>query len=1054
MKKFTSLTGIEKTPCFKRLFRIMKLTSFLLFISVVSVMAGETYSQTKMLTLDSPNNDMLADFQQKSVSGTVTDENGQPLPGVTVAVKGNTMGTITDANGNYSLTNIPEDATLVFSFVGMLTQEVIVGSQTNINISLAVDAIGIEEVVVIGYGSERRVNVIGSIAQVTSEEIENRPVTTISNALAGQMTGVTVIQRSGKPGFSDGEISIRGIGSFGATPSALILVDGIPTSMNEININDIEYISVLKDASSAAIYGARAANGVILITTKKGKEGVTVSYNGYYGVSTPTAFPEFVNSWEYAEMYNIAVGTKAYSDEDIEKYRSQSDLDNYPNTDFLGHVLSRNGIKNSHDISISGGRNSSRYFLSAGILDEQGLVVRNNYKRYNFRLNLENDLSNSLTLITRVAGSVEEANEPIGPDEGDEDVESLISNAVRTPAIYLGQASNGDYGTGYKNIGTPFSFLAAQGYGYRPTTKASINSQLKWEPINDLVLSAIAGYHFTVSEGRIYQPSQHTSTINIETSRLEQYKNNSDFKTMQFIAEYKKEFIGHDINVLGGYSFENESNKFFSGQRVDFVSNDYTVMNMGSLNGQQVEGNDTEWAIQSFFGRLKYNYNHKYLFELSVRYDGSSRFPPTHKYGAFPSLAAGWRITEEDFFKKAVPWVSNLKLKASWGKLGNQNIGNYPWQATLASGRDYPFGTGVSTGAAYTTYKDPELHWESTEVKDIGLESGFLDGKIMLNATYFDRFTSDILYKPSSSVSNVLGLAISETNTGEVKNSGWEFELGHQNSFTNFSYQLNGNFTIIENEVVTLGLGNVEQPNGMVGNGTDLFIGYPMEMYYGYKSDGVFISEEDIGEWADQSAVTPRPQPGDLRYMDISGPEGEPDGIVDATYDRTYIGSRIPKYNFGFNFSAQYKQFDFSVLLQGVSGVEGFLDYYIGRAFENLGSIQKWQMEGRFNPENPVRYPDYPRLEIITPSGTPNTEPSDFWILDGSYLRIKNLQAGYTLPKKILNAIRMDALRIYFSAENVHTFSYFRPGWDPEINARSSYYPILAAFTLGVNVKF
>jgi TonB-linked SusC/RagA family outer membrane protein len=995
--------------------------------------------------------------QQNPVSGKVTDEDGLPLPGVTVIVKGTTQGTVTNVDGNYSIPNIPENAVLQFSFVGMKTQEVLVGNQTSINLSMAADAIGIDEVVAIGYGTEKRVNVIGSVSQVTAEDIENRPVSSLSNAITGQMSGVTVIQRSGKPGFNESEVRVRGVGSFGATPSALILVDGIPGSMNEININDIESISVLKDASSAAIYGARSANGVILITTKKGKEGkIMVGYNGYYGVSVATEYPDLASSWEYAEMFNIANGTETYTADDIAKFKAQSDLDNYPNTNFLDETFSRNGIQTSHDISITGGQKANQYFLSMGYLNEKGLVENNDYERFNFRLNLESELAKSLLFTTRVAASSEEANEPTTTANKDiSGIGGIIINAVRYPAVYVGQKSNGEFGTGPESGGTPVSWLASKGYFTRPTKKMSINSRLDWTPVDDLVISAIGGYNFTLDEGRHYRASQVlTPTVNLPLATLDQYKNNVEYKTLQFLAEYSKELKGHYFKVLGGYSFENQVNENFNGARIKFPSNDYTVMSMGGVDNQEVYGNDTEWAIQSLFGRLKYHFNNKYLFEGTVRYDGSSRFPENRKYGTFPSLAAGWRVTEEEFFKNAAPWVSNLKLKASWGILGNQNIGNYPYQSTLAAGRNYPFGTGLSNGAAYRNYTDPNIHWESTETKDFGVETGFFENKLTFNATYFDRFTSDILYKPSSSVSSVLGVGISETNTGEVKNSGWEFELGYQNSFGDFNLQINGNYTLINNEVVTLGLGNVDQPNGMVGNGSDLFIGYPMQMYYGYKSDGVFISTDDIANWADQSKVTPKPVPGDIRYKDISGPEGVPDGKVDATYDRDFIGSRIPKHTFSLNLSAQFKGFDFSAFLQGVAGVQGRLDGYVGYAFNNLGTIQQWQIDGRFKPENPVQYPDYPRLEIVTNSGTPNTVLSDFWTINASYLRIKNLQLGYTLPKNVLDVVKISSLRIYLSAENVHSFNNYRKGWDPEINTNGNYYPILATFTLGVNVKF
>ncbi len=531
---------------------------------------------------------------------------------------------------------------------------------------------------------------------------------------------------------------------------------------------------------------------------------------------------------------------------------------------------------------------------------------------------------------------------------------------------------------------------------------------------------------------------------------------------MQFTSEYNKNVNNHYFSALVGYSFEQQDNSEFNGYRQDFPSNQYTVVDLGGLDNQQSGGFDAAWAIQSVFSRLKYNFMEKYLFEVTVRNDGSSRFPAGQKYALFPSAAVGWRIAQEPFMK-SVSWLSDLKLKASYGVLGNQNIGNYPYQQVLEAGRNYPFGNTLNVGAAYANYTNPNIKWESTTTFDFGVESGFFNNKLLFNVTYFDRQTDDILFRPSSSVSSVLGVTIGETNTGAMRNTGWEFDLAHRNSLGDFGYSVNGNFSIINNEVVTLGLGNVNQPNGLVGNGSSLFIGYPMQMYYGYLSDGVFLSNDDIKQWPDQTRVTPRAEPGDFRYKDISGPEGVPDGKVDPIYDRTYLGSRIPKYTFGANLGFTYKSFDFSTFLQGVAGVSGELDGYAGYAFNNLGNIQRWQMDGRFNPDSPTRYPDYPRLEVITNSGTPNTVTSDFWIQNASYVRVKNMQLGYSLPERWLKPLHIKRTRIYVSAENLLTFSKYRPGWDPEINGASipgsgnngggAYYPILRTVTFGINLK-
>jgi TonB-linked SusC/RagA family outer membrane protein len=1048
-------------------FSKIKLTILLLCIFSSQLKASYIDSRTNNLYLKEKSeknltiepeflNTFIHDNQQKSVSGKVIDIKGLPLPGISVTVKGTNTGTVTDVNGKFALSNIQENAVLVFSFIGMKKQEITISNKTTINVTLIDDAFSLEEVVTVGYGTQKRVNVIGSVSQVTAKSLENRPIPSLSNALTGQMSGVTVTQSSGRPGANQGTIRVRGVGSFGASPEALILVDGIPSSLDEINMNDVESISVLKDASSAAIYGARAANGVILITTKRAKdEKINFAYNEYYGVSDATALPKMANSWEYAEMFNIANNTSTYSAADIEKFRLQSDPDNFPNTNFIDETFSRKGKQNGRNLTISGGPKANKFLFSLGYLYDQGLVEHTDYSRYNVRTNLETKLSDKLTLTNRISASFENSNAPTPPASKDGELETLTYSAARLPAIYLGRASNGDYGLGPESSGTPVAWINSQSYNRKPISKTGINSRLDWTPIKGLMFSGIGGYNFNMLENSLFQASQVlNSSVTNRLSTLNQSRNKVNYKTMQFLAEYGKTIKNHDFKVLGGYSFETQQSQTFGGFRQDFPSNDYTVISMGGITNQQVIGDDVQWAIQSLFGRFTYNYKQKYLFESTVRYDGSSRFPTSQKYATFPSAAFGWRVTEEDFFKKALPWVYNLKLKASIGTLGNQNIGNYPYQTTLAAGRDYPFGTILTTGAAYNTYRDPEIHWESTLTKDFGLESDFFNGKLTLNATYFDRYTSGVLYKPSSSVSSVLGLNISETNTGEVANRGWEFELGHQNKIKNFNYSIRGNFSIINNEVKTLGLGNVNQPNGLIGNGSDLFIGYPMQMFYGYKSDGVFTSADDILLWANQTKVTPTAKPGDIRYKDISGPDGIPDGVIDPNYDRTYLGSKIPKYTYSMNFTSGFKGFDFSVLLQGVTGVKGMLDQSAAYAFYNLGSIQKWQVDGHFDPSNPVRYPAYPRLEIIPNAGTPNTVISDFWTLNASYLRIKNLQLGYRLPQDLLKKVKIKQMRLYANAENIFTTSQYRDGWDPELNSDGRFYPIVATFTMGLNLNF
>ena len=998
--------------------------------------------------------------QDGKITGVVSDAFG-PIAGANVVVKGTTNGTITDMDGHFSL-DAPKGAKLQISYIGYISKELTVGDKTDYAIELVEDSQALEEVVVVGYGTEKKVNVIGSIAQIGSEKLENRSTPQLSNALTGQMAGVTVIQRSGRPGNSGGEIRVRGVGSFGGESDksdALVLIDGIPGKLNDVSSEDVESISVLKDASTAAIYGSRAANGVILVTTKTGKEGkVSVGYNGYVGFNTPTALPEFVDTWQYATLYNEAVGREAYTQEEIQKFRDGSDPDHYANARYLDEVFSRKGLQTGHDVTINGGNAENKYMVSFGYLKQNGIVEKNDYQRYNARANLINEILPGLKLTSRLSGVYGNRKEPMAP--GGDDASNmliLIQKALRFPGLTPTVLSDGTFGAGRELHGTPAGWIKSDSFYENPEFSLNANVRLDYNPIKDLQLSAIGAYTYTNDEERTYRSTMKLSGDRVlGPSELKHKMGKTIYKTFQATAEYNKTIGGHTFGILAGYSWEQEDYRYVQGSRDKFPGNDLPYLNAGSPDNQKSEGTGNAWAIQSGFGRLRYNFNERYLFESTVRYDGSSRFPQSKKFGFFPSVAAGWRLSEENFFKEneSLGFISNLKLEVSWGRLGNQNIGNYPYQSVYELGQNYPFGDTYTQGAAVTTAVDPTIKWEETETIDGGLEAVFWNGLLSVNASYFNRRTYDILYKPSGSVSTILGQKISEMNTGELKNFGWEFEVGHRNKIGDVSYNVNANLSIIKNKLTTLGVGNVEQLNGMVGNGSDLFIGYPIQMYYGYVSDGVFLDENDIKSWHDQSKVTPNPQPGDIRYKDISGPDGVPDRKIDPNYDRVYLGSRIPKFTFGLNLGVEYKGVDLSVLLQGVAGVTGLLDGFAGWAFRGDGNIQKWQAEGRFDPANPTRYPDYPRLEDLSNSTTPNIVTSDFWTQDASYIRLKNIQLGYTFPKKMLQAAKISNLRVYVQAENPLCWNKYKPGWDPEINTSGNYYPILATYTFGVNFKF
>ncbi|MCM1439393.1 MAG: TonB-dependent receptor [Roseburia sp.] len=976
------------------------------------------------------------------------DQNGEPIIGASISVINgtSTLGTITDVNGAFSLTGVSKGAKIQAKFIGYTTAEQ-TWDGSPLTFTLHEETNELDEVVVVGYGVEKKVNVVGSISTVSAKKLENRSTPSVVNALTGQMPGVTVRQTTGSPGDDGGEIRVRGVGSFGATPSALILVDGIPGSLTNLNMEDIENISVLKDASSAAIYGSRAANGVILVTTKNGKEGRThVNYSGYVGFSNATAIPEKVDTWEYAKLYNIANGSAVYSDEEIQKFRDGSDPDHYANSRYLDELF-HTGVQTGHDISINGGNSKNQYMISFGYLYQDGIIKKNDYSRYNGRLNLVTQLWPRITLTSRVQGVYGVRNQPTTPYGKDSSgMNAIVSNSLRWPGTVPTVLSNGNYGAGEEGYGTSLYWLETPSFIKYDFHNYTVNERVDYRPIDDLVLSAIVAYNYTNTENKNFRSTYHTDVKSTTSNIITNSMTKTIYKTFQATADYNRAFGLNKVGLLLGYSWEQQDYRYVTATRSNLPSDDYPEIDTGDADTSGNSGGGNGWALQSLFGRLKYSFNERYLLDATFRYDGSSRFPKDNRYAFFPSVAVGWRMSEESFIKDNFMWINNLKLKASIGKLGNQEIGNYPYQSVYNIGYNYPFGSTLAQGVAITTAVDPTLHWEETRTTDVGIEGNLWNGLLSFDATYFYRKTSGILFSPSASVSSVFGFGVSQMNMGELENRGWEFSVNHHNTIGDFNYTVGANFSIINNKVLSLGLADVEQPNGLIGNGT-YFLGYPMNIYYGYETDGVFLDQADIDAWVDQSAIARNSKPGDIRYVDLDG-----DGKVTAT-DRKVLGSRIPKYTFGLNLSAEYRGFDLSALFQGVAGVKGYLSGYAGYAFFGYGSIQRWQADGYFDPENPTRYPAYPRLELIQNSSN-NTLTSSFWTRNASYLRIKNVQVGYSLPKSLLNKLRISGIRIYAQCENPYTFHNFPKGWDPEINTDGQYYPILRTYTFGLNLNF
>ena len=984
----------------------------------------------------------------RRITGKVIDENGETLIGVSVMVKGTNMGIVTDVDGNYVLNNVPENATLVFSFVGMSSQEILVGNQTNINVTMKEESIGLEEVVAIGYGTRRKVNLTGSVASVTSKDLEKRSVTQSSLLLQGKMSGISVRQSSGNPGGNNASLLIRGQNTFsGAGNSPLVLVDGIESSIDAVNPGDIESVSILKDAASAAIYGSKAANGVILVQTKKGVSGTPViSYNAYLGKGKPTMLPEMVNSWEYATALNEATinsgGNPLYTEDQIQKFKSGTDPINYPNFDHMNYVFgSGSGMENKHDLSVRGGTQGTQYLVSAGYFNQQGLIKKNSENQYNLRLNLDTKLRDNLTFSAKLSGLATNNKSPMSYDGA---LGGIVRGAMRNANTILGVHPDGYYGRNESlhpeaDLESN-NFIKNNGYSFYS------NAEMAWNIFKDLKLTGQVGYTYGNSENITFRAKYNvTPDYKVAPNYLSNTWSKNNALTMQAFAEYTKRINNHDFHLLGGVSGQTYYYKYIMAYRDQFPNNELYEINVGATANGQEGGGASRSRLASYFGRLNYGFMDKYLVEVNFRYDGSSRFPGKSRWGLFPSFSAAWRISEEQFFKQSVPWMNNFKLRASWGELGNQSIGDYPYQDLIYLGQNYPFGNTYTAGAAVTTIANKGITWETTRITDVGLDMSFINNKLSVTADYFIKNTMDILYNVS--VSGMLGASPSASNAGTVQNKGWDFDIAYNNTIGDFNYGISALFSVVHNKVTKLA--NIERD---INRG--LFVGYPIGSAYGYTSSGLFVNDQEV-----QSAPT---QPfqflanaGGIKYVDISGPEGVPDGIVNSSYDRTIIGQPLPITTYGFTFTGGYKNFDFNLLLQGEGGRNAMVSIEHFMPLDNNGNVQRDAYENRWTQANPDPNAKYPKL-MLTSTDFYRNNLVDYWFRDATFLRLKNMQIGYSLPKEIVNKISLSRLRIYITGENLFTLTNYYKNWDPEMSTGGSnrFYPLTRLYAVGVNIDF
>lgn len=989
--------------------------------------------------------------QGREISGKILDEDAMPLPGVSIQVKNTQKGVVTDFDGNFNL-NVSQgdNPVLVISYLGFISQEVVLGDKNYVEVVLKEDLQSLDEVIVVGYGTQKKANLTGAVSQVDSETIENRPITNMSSGLQGLMPGVTVTGASGAPGNNGGTIQIRGIGTWGNS-SPLVVIDGVPGgSLDILNPNDIESLSVLKDAASSSIYGVRGANGVILVTTKKGKSGApTLSYNEYYGFQKPSALPDRLGSVDYMKLLNesqVNVGRNpTYTDEEIQIAQNGSDPNNYANTNWIDEVYKKSAPQVNHNLSISGGKDEFDYYLSYGNLKEGGLVTGDNYEaqRHNVRAKFNTTVLDRIDINTNI-GYIDR---------------NYRGSAAGTDPLYraltiipLVPVKNTEGGWGYiGGSSNPVAVANDSGTNDFSSEEFSANVEAAISLFEGFTLRGTYGLvkynsRRNVFERTINYFSPETGDLLWQTGYPNKITSSSYkgiYQTYIGTAEYEKEFNeAHSIKVLLGVSQEETVNDDLSASRTNLASSTVGHINLGTEN-QLNSGKNDQNALQSFFGRLNYSFKDRYLAEVNFRYDGSSRFDKDVRWNLFSSASAGWIFSNETFFEN-VDVVSFGKIRASYGTQGNDRIANWAYMDILGPIETMPIGDKLTIGYRQTVVGNPLLTWESAEKKNFGLDLAFFNNKLSASADYFINTTNNILLRlPIPDIFG--GPKYPYQNAGAVENKGWEVQMGWRDHINDFNYRLDFNIADVKNQVKSLG---GTEPT--VGDRVRM-IGEPLDAFYGLVADRIsqvsdFTYDEANGTYNPNFPhIKGDPvQPGDIIYKDLNN-----DGEIDLIEDRKVIGSHIPRYTYGLRGYFEYKGIDLNIFIQGVGKVNGLLTGSARHAFISESAMPQEVHLDRWTPDNPGA--SYPRL---TYQQNYNQRLSTFWLEDASYIRLKNVQLGYTLPSEVTEKYRIAQLRAYISADNLFTISDYFYGYDPESPVSSgSFYPQVKTFIFGVNIK-
>ncbi|GAB4022903.1 TonB-dependent receptor [Spirosoma sp. KCTC 42546] len=1001
------------------------------------------------------------------VTGTVLDEKGSPLAGVNIQIKGTTRGTASDAGGAFRIDVPNGSSVLVFSYIGYKKQEVPVNNRSTINVSLEADAGSLEEVVVVGYGTQRRSSLTGAVSTVTPKELTALPVPNVSSALQGRVPGVSVVNNGG-PGTSP-IVQIRGVGSINYASGPLYVIDGVPTGdLNSFNTNDIESLEVLKDASSAAIYGSRASNGVILITTKKGGRDskVRITLDSYVGTQSAWHKVDVLNRDQYVQYAkaltsNAGIPTPGrLSDLNQPIYAGATQTFAQTETNWQNELF-RNAPIAQHQISLSGGNTVSRFFASGSYFKQDGIMRGSDFERGSLRLNSDHQVAKFLTIgQTLTAAYSNQRNETTGD-------RSQLMHAIRMMPYWptMDPTKVGGYSAPTALDGSdPENPLRAPAMDVTRTKFLKAFATV----YADVRFTSFLKYRFNYgvdlgfSNGSTFNPIYNDGYVQRTSATVQQVRNTNIAQTITNQLSFDKTFGKHSLSVLAVAETQKVLSTGLTGSGTR-PNNDLDVIQ--GVSNPSITSTRAETDLISYVGRINYDYEGKYLLSASIRRDGSSLFAPGNKWGNFPSASVGWRINQESFMK-GMPQLSELKLRASYGRTGFNGINNYAWQSLVqADATAYPFGSANGLGSYFNSLGNTELKWETTDMVNVGLDVGLFNNRITFTGEIYNRFTDGLIL--AVPIPNSIGYTNAPVaNIGSMKNWGYEFQAGYNYAKGDFRGNVSANVGITRNRVLSLATPTASIYAGQNADygGFDITkteVGQPIQSFYGWQVDGIFQSQAAINaangiDGNDQTLYQDKAAPGDIKFKDLNG-----DGKIDAN-DRTYLGSYLPKFNYGANFTGSYKNFDFTLYLQGVQGNK----IYNGTKVVTQGMLRLFNagtaVLNAWTPTNTNT--DVPRAVSGDPNN--NSRTSDRFIEDGSYMRIKNLTIGYTIPVKTLGSLTsgvVSKVRVYVSSQNLLTLTKYT-GYDPEIGSRNgtllrsgidyANYPQARTFLAGLQLTF